>query len=83
MDLQRPEIQDTLDTEITTVDVVTKEEVLGISRIASNLEEFQKIVKLAMNITTYSDRCIYFQKVGFSMEQLRPFPDDKQSLLFG
>ena len=44
--------KNTLKRKETTIDVVTKEEVLNISRITSNLKKFQQVIELTVNVAT-------------------------------
>lgn len=39
--------------EIATVDIVAKEQIHGFCRITTHLEQFHKVVILAMNIATH------------------------------
>lgn len=59
-----------LDTEISTVDVVTQEEVARVCRIATDFEQLHQIVILSVNITADGDRGVHLQKVGLSLEHL-------------
>ena len=42
--------RDCFDTMIATVDVVAHEEIVGVWRLSSNLEELQQVMKLAMHV---------------------------------
>ena len=45
------EKSDGLDRVVTTIDVVTHEEVVGVGRLATNLEQLAQIVELTVDIT--------------------------------
>lgn len=42
-----------LDGEVSSVDVVSQEQVSGVCRVASDLEQFHKIVVLSVNVSTH------------------------------
>ena len=63
--LQSDEQSDGLNRVVTTIDVVTHEEVVSGWRLATNLEEFFQIVELTMNVTADGYRRIDFRNIGF------------------
>lgn len=65
-----------LNTEISTVDVVTQEEIACVCRVATNFEQLHQIVVLAMNITADGNGGIHLQKVGLSLENLCTLAQD-------
>lgn len=83
MDLERPKVEHTFDTEIATVDVVSQKKIPGLRGVATDLEKLHKIVVLAMNITTNGDRSVHLQKVAFSTKNLSSLAQNEQSLFFG
>lgn len=83
MDLERPEVQHTFDTEIATVDVVSQKKISGLGGVATDLEKLHKIVVLAVNITTNGDRSVHLQKIAFSTKNLSTLAQNEQSLFFG
>lgn len=83
MDLERPKVEHTFDTEIATVDVVSQKEISGLSGVATDLEKFHKIVVLAVNITTNGDGGVHLQKIAFSTENLSSLAQNEQGLFFG
>merc|ERR1719309_600148 len=50
---------------VASVNIVPHENVIGIRRWTSTSEEFFKIVKLSMNISTHSHRCGHRLDIGF------------------
>jgi hypothetical protein len=83
MNLEGPKIQDTLDTEISTIDVVAEEEIPRLGRIASNLEQLHQIVVLAVDVTADSDGRIHLEEVGLRSQKLRTLSENPQRLLLG
>ncbi len=96
--LQRPQVENTLNssalavirqagtylnTEVSSIDVVTEEEVTSICGIAANLEQLHQVEILPMNVTTYSDGRIHLKQVRFRSQYLCTFTDNVQSLFFG
>ena len=81
--LQRPEIQNTFDTEVAAVDVVTKEEVPCLGWVATNFKELHEIVVLTVDVAADGDERIHLQAVRFGAEQLGAFPKYEKSLLLG
>lgn len=62
LDLVRQQKADSLEGLLATVDVVTKEEVVGLGRESTVLEEAEKVVVLAVNVTAdLSPRLVSFQ----------------------
>jgi len=51
-DLEGDEQSDGLDGVVSTIDVVTHEEVVSLGRMATNLEELAQVMELSMDITT-------------------------------
>lgn len=76
VDLQRPEVQDALDAEVATVDVVAQEEVSRLGRVAPDLEELHEIVVLAVHVTADGYGGVHLQEVGLGTQQLCALPDD-------
>ena len=54
---------DSLNTIVTTVDVIAHEKVVGVGRLSTNLEELAKIVELTVDVTANSHRCAYLLHV--------------------
>jgi hypothetical protein len=52
VDLVGIEKKETFDREETTIHIITKEEILYVFWITTNLKELQQIVKLTVDITT-------------------------------
>lgn len=57
--LQADEQRDGLNGVVSTVDVISHEEVVGIRRLASNSEQLDQVVPLAMNITANGHRAVH------------------------
>ena len=54
-----------LDRVVTTIDVITHEQVVGIGWLSTNFEELSKVMELSMNIATNCDRCSHLLDIGF------------------
>lgn len=63
-DLVQQQEQDALDALTSSVDIVAKEEVVGIRGESRHVEETQQIMKLSMNVTDDLDRCADFEQHG-------------------
>lgn len=83
VNLETPEVENTLNTEVTSVDVITKEEVPGLGGVATNFEELHEIVVLSVNIATNGDGSIHLEKVGLGAQKLSTLLNDPKSLLLG
>jgi hypothetical protein len=46
-----------LNAEIASVNIVTKKQIAGVCWLASNLEQFHKVIKLTMYIPTDYNKC--------------------------
>jgi hypothetical protein len=76
VNLQRPQIKDALDAEVTPVDVVAEEEIPSLGRVAADLEELHQIEVLPVDIPAHRDRCVHLQEVRFCSQKLGALPDD-------
>jgi hypothetical protein len=65
-----------LNTEVTTVNVVTQKQVSGLGRVSANLEQLHQIVILSVDVTAYGDGGIHFQKIGLRPEDIGTGFDD-------
>lgn len=81
MDFKGPEVEDTFNAEVSTVNVVAEEQILRFNWIATNLEQLHQVVKLAVNITAYCDWGINLQKRGFGVKNLRARFYNEESLV--
>jgi hypothetical protein len=70
LDLVGEEQADGLKRLLTSVDVITEEEVVGLRREATVLEESEKIVVLSVDITTDLDRSLKLEEDGLRNEDL-------------
>lgn len=64
VNLEGPEVEDTFDTEVTTVDVIAQEQVSSLGGITSNLEELHQVVILAVDVTAHGNGGIHLEEVG-------------------
>lgn len=55
-DLEGDEQGDSLDRVVAAIDVVSHEEVVGLGRLAANLEQLQQVVELAVDVTANGHR---------------------------
>jgi len=83
VNLQRPQVKNTLDTEVTTINVITQKEVSRLGGVATNFKQLHQVVVLSVNVTADGNRCIHLEKVGLGTEELGSFLQDPKSLLFG
>jgi len=59
-----------LDRVVTTIDVVSHEEIVGIGRVTSNPEKLHQVVELTVNVTTDGDGAAHRLDVGLLHENL-------------
>lgn len=79
-DLQRPEVEHTFDTEVPSINIISKEEVSRLCWISTDFKELHQIIVLAVNISADSDGCIHLQKVGFLFQNLSSLLENIQCL---
>ena len=53
-DLESDEESDSLDGVVATINIIAHEQVVGVGRVATNLEEFSQVVELTVDVTTDS-----------------------------
>lgn len=82
-DLQRPEVENTLNTEISSINVISKEQVSCLGWVATNFEELHQIVVLAVNISADSDWRIHLQEIGLLLQDLSTLLKNIQCLFLG
>lgn len=70
VNLEGPEIEHTLNTEVTTVNIIAKEEISRLGRIPTDFEELHKIVVLAVNVSTDGNRGVHLEEIWLGTEQL-------------
>lgn len=70
VNLQGPEVEDTFDTEVATVDIVAQEEVSRLGRVASNFKQLHQIVVLTMHITTHGNRGVHLEKIRLGAKKV-------------
>ena len=61
-----------LNTEISSVHIVSQEQVTRLFGIASDFEEFHQIKILSVDITANSDWRIHLQQIRLALEHLCP-----------
>jgi hypothetical protein len=64
-DLERNQQRHGLDRVVTSIDVVTHEEVVGIGWVATDTKELLKIMELTMHIATHCHWTLDWLDVGF------------------
>lgn len=72
-----------LNTEISSVHIVSQEQISSLFGIATDFEEFHEIKVLSVDITADSDWRIHLQQIGLALKHLSPHLYDPQRLLFG
>jgi hypothetical protein len=65
-----------LNAEVTTVNVVTEEEVACLSRVTANFEQLHEVIVLSVDVSADGDGCVHLQQVWLLAENLRTFLDD-------
>lgn len=63
-----------LNTEVTTIYVVTQKQVARLSRVAADFKELHEVVVLPMNVTAHSNGCVHLQQVRLRLQDLCAFP---------
>lgn len=72
-----------LDAEVSSVHVVTQEEISRFFRVSSDLKELHQIVVLPVNITAHGDGSIHLQQVRLRFENLGGARENEECLLLG
>lgn len=72
-----------LNTEISSVHIISQEEVSSVFGIASDFEELHQIEVLPMNITADRDGRIHLQQIRLALEHFCAHLYDPQRLFFG
>lgn len=83
VNLERPEVQNTFDREVTTVNIVAEEEVARLGRVATDLEQLHQVVVLAVNVTAHGDGSVHLEQVGLCAQDVGTSLENEESLLFG
>lgn len=76
-DLQRPEVQNTLNTEVASIDVISQEKVSRIRRITANFEQLHQVEVLTVNVTTDCNRRIHLEQVWLFPENFGTLIDNE------
>jgi hypothetical protein len=63
--LQCNEKSDCLDRIVATIDIITHKQVISIGWASSYPKELHQVVKLAMNVSAYCHRTLYFLHIWF------------------
>lgn len=82
-DLERPQVQHALDGEVTSIDIISQEQIASIGRVAAYFEKFHQVEVLAMNIATDSDRGVHFEQVWLVPQNLGRLTQNEQCLVIG
>lgn len=69
-DLQAEKQTNSLDRVVTSINIISKKQVVSVGDTASNFEEFHEIVELSMNVSTDVDWCSHIDNIGFFIEDL-------------
>lgn len=83
VDLEGPQVENTFDAKVSSVNVVAEEEVSRLSRIAADLKQLHQVVVLAVDITADGDGGVHLEKVGLGTQQLGTLSNDPQRLFLG
>lgn len=67
---------------LSTIDVIAQEEVVGLGRESTVLEQPQQIVILSVNVTANLDGSLELQKDGLSDEDFTRFCAQKLDFIF-
>jgi hypothetical protein len=71
--LQRYEERDGLYTEVSPVNIVAHEEVVGVGHVPTNAEELKEVVELAVHIATDGDRAVDLPNIALAGQNLFGF----------
>jgi hypothetical protein len=66
--LQGHEQSDRLQTIVTSIDVISHEQIIRVGALSSDPKEFDEIIELTVNITTYGDWSLYRLDIGFFLQ---------------
>lgn len=76
VDLEGPEVKDTLYAEVAAVHVIAEEEIPSLGGVAANLKQLHQVVVLAVDIAAHGDGRIHLEQVGLGAQDLRALLDD-------
>jgi hypothetical protein len=79
-DLERPEVENTLDAKVTSINIISQEKVSGSGGIAANLEKFHKIIILSVDVATDSHWGVDVEEIGFGVQDLSSLLDDMERM---
>ena len=71
-----------LNAEVTSVNVVTQEEIASFGGVPSDLEQLHQVEILTMYVAAYGYGRIHLEEIGFGFEDLGAFFYDPQRLIF-
>lgn len=83
VDLEAPQVKNTLDTEVSSIDIISEEKVSCFRGVTADFKEFHQVVILAVNVTTDGDGSIHLEQIGLRVQDLGTLLNDPKSLLFG
>lgn len=82
VNLERPQVQDALDTKVAAVDVIAEEQIAGLGRVAANLEQLHQVVVLAVDVAAHGDGGVHLEEVGLGAQNLAAPSQNEEGLLF-
>ena len=82
-DLERDQQSHGLDGEVTAVNVVAHEEVVGVRVGASDLEQLHQVVELAVDVAAYRHRALYRLDIALFLQHLPRLLAQSSHLVFG
>jgi hypothetical protein len=68
--LEADEQRDSLNGIVTSIHIISHEEVVGIRRLASNSEQFDEVVPLTVNVSAHGHRAANSLDVGLILKNL-------------
>jgi hypothetical protein len=82
-DSQWPEGKDALNTEVSSVNVISQKQISCFRYISSDLEKLHEIVILTINVSIDSDWRVHLKKIGRLPQDFGALLNDEESLLLG
>ena len=72
----RWEVKTNLDTKVSSIDVVSQEEITSLRGITTDLEQLHQVEILSVDVSAHSDRCIHFKEVVLALQYFCPKLND-------
>lgn len=82
-DLERDEQSHSLDREVTAINVVAHEEVVGVRVGPANLEQLHQVVELTVDVTAYGDRALHGLHIALVLQDFSRLFAQPPHLVFG